>query len=204
MSLAAAVAAVACSLPPAYVPPASPLYEVPEARQERLTMLGGAIAAAAHRARCAPPWDEIDTPCRRRWPGSAVELSAVLLGLAYLESGLAWHVHAGQCRTEQGECDAGRARSPWQLQRTGHVWRHWDELEGVGEWSTFRAAWGATLVVSSARRFCSRHAPEQPWIDATVAAYARGYTCTWSRSPRRAQFVVSVEQRIREALAERD
>lgn len=202
-TLAAAVTAAAVSLPPAHVPPESPLYEAPAARTERLAVVGSAIAEAAARARCGPPWGRLEG-CRPIWPGSAVELAGVLLGTAYLESGLALHVHAGRCRVAIGECDAGRARSLWQLQRTKHVWHSWRELEGVGEWSTFSAAWGATRTLASARAFCARRAPSTPWLEATVAAYARGYTCTWRPAARRARFIVSVERRIRTELAQTD
>lgn len=202
-TLAAAVTAVAVSLPPAHVPPESPLYEAPAARTERLAVVGSAVAEAAARARCEAPWGRLEG-CRPIWPGSTVELAGVLLGTAYLESGLALHVHAGRCRVAIGECDAGRARSLWQLQRTKHVWHSWRELEGVGEWSTFSAAWGATRALSAARQYCSRRSPQTPWLEATVAAYARGYSCTWRPAARRARFIVSVEQRIRSELAQTD
>lgn len=187
-TLAAAVTAVAVSLPAAHHPAESPLYEAPAARAERLAVVGSAIAEASARARCEAPWDALEG-CRRIWPGSTVELAAALLGTAYLESGLALHVHAG---------------SLWQLQRTRHVWHSWRELEGVGEWSTFSAAWGATRALAAARHYCARRSPQTPWLEATVAAYARGYTCTWRPAARRARFIVSVEQRIRSELAKTD
>jgi hypothetical protein len=199
-ALAIALTAVATSLPAPAVPDGSPLYEAPQARQERLAVVAVAVAAVATRARCEPPWD--GSGCRPLWPGSSVELASVLLALGHLESGYAWHVHAGRCRTAIGECDAGRARSPWQVQRTLHTAWAWDEIEGTGSWSTFAAAWSAARVAAAGRRYCAWSAPSEPWLEATVSAYATGGRCRYPRAQARARFVVSIEGRIRAALSD--
>jgi hypothetical protein len=208
-TLAQAVAAALLSLTPLAVPDTDPRWEAPQARQERLAVVGEAIAAAAARARCEPPWRSVDAPCRPQWPGSSVELAAVLAGLGYLESGFAEWVHAGRCRLHLRECDARRergvwvagAKSPWQLQRTGYTDAVWSSLEGTGEWSTFVAAWSATRAVSGARGFCARRSPGVPWLHATVSVYATGSTCNYPRAAKRARFVVGVLGRIRAELA---
>jgi hypothetical protein len=182
--------------------------EPPDARAARLDGISGAVVEAAERATCSPPWFEVDRPCRRIWPGSVVQMAAMLWSLGYLESGYAEWVHAGRCRLELGECDAQRQRgllvataiSPWQLKQTLYSRDVWDELSGKGAWSTFQAAWTAARVISASRRACERWAPELPWLTATISAYATGGACSWPRAGKRAQFVVRIEGRLRDQL----
>jgi hypothetical protein len=209
IDLASAIAAVAISLPASAVPLDSPRYEAPEDRAVRMVVIAEAIASASERATCAEPWATLDAPCRRIWPGGAIELAALLLSLGYLESGFAEWVHAGRCRLAIGECDARKsngvwvvgAKSPWQIQRTGYSHAVWGDLEGTGEWSTFVAAWTAARVVSGARSMCAYRRPGLPWLAATLSAYGSGSTCAWPRATRRAVFVGRIEAKLRLKLS---
>jgi hypothetical protein len=203
LTLTTACTAAAVSLSPPAAPEGSSLYEAPEARSERLGTYCGAIAEATSRARCEPPWDVIDAPCKRAWRGPGWELAGIVLGLSYLESALAEWVHAGRCRIAIGECDGGRARGLPQLQRTAHTDWAWDELEGTGQWSSFVSAWSAVRVLSASRQSCVRAAPREPWLRATIAAYATGGSCTWPRAAEREKFVVRVIERIRAGTSTR-
>jgi hypothetical protein len=178
--------------------------EPPDARAVRLDAISGAVVTAASRATCREPWATIDAPCKRLWPGSHVELVAVVWTLGYLESGYSEWVHAGRCRVTIGECDHGRARSPWQLQRTAHTNWAWHELEGVGAWSTFAAAWSAVRVISAGRAMCRWQRPHAPWLPATISAYATGGRCSYQRAIMRAEFVMRVEARLRAAVHSTD
>jgi hypothetical protein len=192
ITLQAAVTAVALTYP------TPDRGEPPDARAARLDGVSGAVVQAAERATCQPPWDLIDEPCRPIWPGSTVGLTSLVWSLGYLESGYAEWIHEGRCRS--WECDAGRARSPWQLQRTLYTEWAWHELEGVGEYSTFVAAWSAVRVVAASRSMCRFRRPNLAWLPATISAYATGGHCDYPRAGRRAAFVLRVEGRVRELL----
>jgi hypothetical protein len=201
-TLSAAVATVLTALPPMHFPPEHELYEPPEARSERMVTLGRAIAATAQRATCTGAWRTEE--CTRKWPGSATQLAAIVGGIGFLESANAWHVHAGKCRIRIGECDGGRARTVFQMQRTSYTTTVWDELEGVDEQSTVLAAWAATRAVSGARAACARTAPDEPWLSATLAMYGTGQRCSSKNAPKRAAFIVRLESKLRVALAPPD
>jgi hypothetical protein len=205
MNLEAALTAVAVTFP------TPDRGELLEARVERLQGVSEAVVLAAGRATCSSPWDLIDEPCVRIWPGSRVSLAALVWSLGYLESGYAEWVHAGRCRLHIGECDARKERgvwvagavSPWQLQRVGYAARVWDVLEGTGEWSTFVAAWTATRTIVAGRKMCQYRRPELPWLTASISAYATGGHCDYPRAGKRAAFVVRVEGHLRSELAAR-
>lgn len=55
--------------------------------------------------------------------------AALLLASGFEESGFSLRIHAGQCHPD--ECDHGRARGPWQLQRDGMSLESWDQMSGV-------------------------------------------------------------------------
>lgn len=185
--------------------------EPSDARAERLDRISGATVEAAMRATCSGAWPAIDEPCKRIWPGSVVELTALAWSLGYLESGMAEWVHAGDCRLELGECDAQKINgvlvamsvSPWQLKKTGYTREAWDELVGTGEWSTFQAAWSAVRVMSASRRMCSLWKPHINWMTATISGYATGGHCDWPKAGKRAQFAMRFEARLRTQLQQR-
>lgn len=202
-TLKAAAAAAILSLP------TPNMGETPEARQVRLgDTIAGAVAESATRATCAPPWDQVDEPCKRIWPGSTVELMAVQIGTGWFESGFAEWVHAGRCRLHLGECDAEKrggvlvagSVSIFQLKLSAYTREAWPEIVGTGYWSTFQAAWSAARVLASVRRMCAYRRPAEPWLHATIAGYARGGRCRWSGSAKRAPRIISIEARLHQEI----
>lgn len=103
---------------------------------------------------------------------STPELEALLLTVAYHESGYSLRIHAGECRPL--ECDHGRAKGLWQLHRTARNHAYWNELDGLGEDRTRLAAKEAAAALVRARgavrskMICRDVDP----IQATLSVYA--------------------------------
>ena len=89
---------------------------------------------------------------RRRW------LGALLVSVAYLESGFAPDVDLGPCAPVRGRCDGGRAVSLWQLH--GHPEQAGDRPAAV--------ATAIDQILQSASA-CRRYGP-----DAILRVYASG------------------------------
>jgi hypothetical protein len=56
--------------------------------------------------------------------------AAMLIATGYHESHFSLRIHAGNCRPD--ECDAGRVRGPWQVQRHGMRAEEWNQMHGLG------------------------------------------------------------------------
>jgi hypothetical protein len=126
----------------AATPHVSDRAEPPESRQERLEVLADAMGRAVDKAVSAGAWK---APRR--------ELGAYLLSVGTWESHWAARIHQNRCLP--WECGRGRARSPWQLERSPLTADAWDRYEGADASSTRRAALAAALVLSRARHACS-------------------------------------------------
>jgi len=170
------------------------LHEPDADRRARLTMVARSIEAATDAATCSG--GSRDVYCTPEWSGSREDLAAVLVMLAELESGLARHVQEGRCRIKIGECDSGRAVSPWQLQRTRRVSpRVWLLMRSGGEVGTRIAAVQAASAVGAGFARCKD-------VEGAVAAYARGLGCKWEHAPKRVAFYRRVRARLAARIAE--
>ena len=153
--------------------------ETPAARKDRLTIMAKAIGRAVAGANCH---DDDEPGCLPVVTETeALPLAAALVTQAFWESGLARHVHEGKCR--KGECDGGRARSPWQFQPVPPVFHVsirelWWKYKGADQDSTDDAAWAAALILARAHDNCGT------W-EGAIAQYATGSRCKWSGTERR-------------------
>jgi hypothetical protein len=139
------VLAILLSLPPAYAD-----NETTEQRDDRMFTIASAIDEVSDRATCQGFYDE--DGCLPIWSGTKRQLDALLVTKGWWESRFSLRVHAGKCRPD--ECDFGRARSPWQLQRTAYSEPEWSTMVGVGLRPTRQAAWSAAKVLSEGMRRC--------------------------------------------------
>jgi hypothetical protein len=148
-------------------------------RVARLTTVASSIALVSERATCTGAYASKEG-CKAFWPGSVKELQRLLITQAYFETGLAQHVHEGRCR--RNECDGGRARGLWQVQRSGLVpWEQWERIKGADEASTRISAYYAARALSRGYNKCGT-------IEGAIAIYATGATCTWAGASKRFQF----------------
>lgn len=169
------------------------LHEPDADRRARLTEVALATEAATDAATCSG--GSRDVYCVPEWSGSREDLAAMLVMLAELESGLAKHVHEGRCRVKLGECDGGRAVSPWQVQRTRRLSaRVWALMRSGGAVGTRLAALQAASAVGSAFARCKD-------VEGAVAAYARGLGCKWEHAPKRVAFYRRVRARLSAQIA---
>lgn len=148
--------------------------ETPGAREARLGVVAQSVARAADLLTCrgSPDGDK----CERKWRGSRETLAVMLVNLGWWESRYALHVHQNRCRVLIGECDAGRARSPWQLQISRQVeWRRWMQIAGTSRAATNEAAHAAADVFAMAHARCKN-------MEGAIAMYATGKRCKWKRA----------------------
>ena len=167
--------------------------ETEQERQARYETIAQAISQVSRRAVCEGAGD---APCERIWPGSAEELAAALVTVAWHESRFVLRVHQGKCRRD--ECDARKgpggaiyhlARGLWQVHSSGIVPRDvWRSSVGTTLDRTTTAAWGAALALSHGRRTCAKAAKgKHGWVAPTFSSYATGFSCAWSGSFAREQ-----------------
>lgn len=138
------------------------------AREERapfVTDLSRAIVSASAEATCSGPWAEVPD-CRRTWPGTPLELQAVVGTLGFWESGFLPRIQAGECkkwgpRKQDIECDGhvlleGRtvfkAATTFQIQ--GLTLEQRREAVGLGEIQLYEASRHAVRVVAGHRERC--------------------------------------------------
>ncbi len=148
--------------------------EKPEAREARLAVVAQSVARATAILTCDGASEE--DKCERKWNGSRESLAVMLVNLGWWESRYALHVHQNRCRVLIGECDAGRARSPWQLQISRQVEiRRWAKIAGTSRPATNEAAHAAADVFAMAHGRCKS-------MEGAIAMYATGKVCKWKRS----------------------
>lgn len=108
--------------------------------------------------------------------------AALLVSVGYHESRFLPRIQAGDCRvyTWRGqkiqECDAGRSRSYFQMQRIAMV-PEWPELLGLEPETVERAARAADRILERGLRACK--------TDAGASSYFATGRCTWVGGVRR-------------------
>lgn len=158
---------------------ALPVYhldkEAPSERSARMLVVAQSIDAAVSKATCDGPF--ADDACKPVWAGSREELGALLVTVAWHETALAQHVHAGRC--ERWECDHFAARSIFQLHVNPWVSHAtWDQLEGTGYVPTVTSAYAAARILGAGLKRC--RSPE-----ASMGFFANG-NCRWGGVGKRA------------------
>jgi len=171
--------------------------ETKEERTARMTTVANAIDTASSRATCTEPYTQDE--CKPIWTGSKRQLALLLVTKAWWESRLAKHIHEGNCGPT--ECDATRvgnvivhkARTIWQMQRTGLLkeWE-WDNMDGTDYKSTRTAAWAATRILARGKRKCQH--PHG------VLSYYATSRCRWSGAGKRYLFFTKLSKKTREQL----
>lgn len=154
-------------------------HETPLERTARALTYGRAIDAAVTRATC-DHYGEPVPDCRPLWHRPRLELALWLLALAYSETRLARHVHAGKCRP--WECGGRPALwvSSWQIAESPLVPRRLHrQLAGLDLEHTTRAATTAARIFARAWHHCR----ENPL--GAIALYATGNLCEWEGSHER-------------------
>jgi len=190
MTLQQVVLAVLLSLPPWYE---DRKKETQEAREARLTIISEAIVKAADRATCH---EDPSEKCKPKWTAGRESLAIMLVNLAWWESRLALHVHQNRCRVLIGECDAGRARSIWQLQISRQVeWERWSKIAGTSKAATEEAAAAAADVLSMAHARCKT-------LTGAISMYATGRSCKWKRAPERLRHYERLMDKAKQARDE--
>lgn len=169
-------------------------------REARMTTIAYAIDAAASKATCSDKYKSV--PCQRTWPGSKKDLALLLVTMGWWESKFAKNVHEGNCR--DWECDPHkvgghifhRARTPWQIQRTGFLeGDEWHEMMGTGLKATTIAAVVATRVLAHGRKRCSTNL-------GAMATFGGMETCTWAAVVPRLQWWEKLRAKKDEELKE--
>jgi len=149
--------------------------ETPQQRYDRMLVLAKAWDAAAEQLMCTGGFQSTeDRPCRRRWPGTYVDLIVSLGTQGWFETKIDRALQEGVCKDHQ--CDPGWARDPknrrrllrnaegqkirvflargtFQVQRSTRLARkHWDHLTGTG----LQEATNAALVIGDmfGKRYC--------------------------------------------------
>lgn len=158
------------SLPPAY---ADRYSETEDAREVRMDAIARAVHDATSKATCTGRF-ATDT-CEALWSGRPEHLAMLLVTKGWWESRYALNVHEGNCKP--WECDAGKARTPWQLQHTSFSAPDWDDMVGVDFESTRRAAWSAAKVLAVGMRRCHSFHGALSWYAST--------RCSWSGAANR-------------------
>ena len=162
-------------------------------RAVRMEIVAKSIDDAAARATCAGDYE--GEGCKRAWPGTKRSLAMLLVTKGYWESRFAKNVHDGMCRVY--ECDAAvvrgvavhRARSPWQIQKTGLVTREeYAQMKSGSLESTTMAAVVATRHLSLGFAKCHT-------ISGAIAIYGGAGYCEWPGAVGRYAFFNEISAR---------
>ena len=153
--------------------------ETAEQRTKRLETVATSIDVVSESATCSGRYEGKEG-CKRFWPLSAKALQRLLITEGFFETGFAQRVHEGHCLKH--ECDGGRARGPWQLQRNGLMpIEAWEKMTDDGEESTRVGAFYAARKLAQDLNACQS-------MEGAIARYATGSSCTWSGAPARVRF----------------
>jgi hypothetical protein len=168
--------------------------ETAEQRDARFEVIATAIDKVSSMAVC----EGRSESCRRVWQGSKQELAAMLVMKGWAESKFMFRVHQDKCHDD--ECDAHkhgnsivhRSKSLWQVQASRAVpASEWITIGGTDLESTKRAAWAASKILAAARGRCSPGAA-RGWEMPTISGYATGFSCRWSKAPKRLNIYAAV------------
>lgn len=174
-------------------------------RKARMERVAEAIEDAASKATCSGENETKD--CVKIWAGDKKELAVLLVVQGSHESGFAKHVHEGRCRDY--ECDAEkndngktvghRARSPWQLHKTGLVTHE--------EYSKMKSSdiEGTKLSAHVAIRYLALGMKQCGTVSGALSIYAGVKGCNWSGSKIRVaklkDLLAKSEKQIQEEVA---
>jgi len=188
MSFFEYIVTVLLSLQPAYAD-----EETWAQRTDRMRTIAAAIDDASSKATCE---DRYNTPdCKKTWSKSKKSLALLLITKGFWESKFAKNVHEGKCRPY--ECDAytvngnrlHRARSPWQVQRTGLVSKEeYAEMNSSSLTST-------TMSANVAARYLVLGMNSCKTIQGAIAIYGGAKTCTWKGAQVREAFYNSLSKK---------
>ena len=147
-------------------------------RTARMEIIATAIDDASSKATCS---DKYNTPgCEKSWPSDKKSIAMLLVTKGFWESKFAKNVHEGKCRLY--ECDAykingnvrHKARSPWQIQRTGLVSKEeYDKMTTSSLESTTMSANVAVRYLSVGMKSCKT-------IRGAMSIYGGAKVCNWS------------------------
>ncbi len=98
----------------------------------------------------------------------AKEWRALVVAVGQAESGFSLRIMEGNCKPF--ECDRGRARSNWQMQKNRLNEAVWDELQGFE--SLRVQVQIADKMLKRAYYTCERSNPDGFWAAQTILAYA--------------------------------
>jgi len=120
-------------------------------RSARMSTLAFTMVRSAEAATCNGEWKKPD--CKRLFKGDIAEAVVAQYTIGRFESYFAQHIHEDKCRLEIGECDAGLAKSVFQLQAYAPLTKEtWKEIGGTDRESTQKASWAAMRALARAKR----------------------------------------------------
>lgn len=155
-------------------------------RTARMEIIAEAIDDASSRATCEEKYNTPD--CKKTWTKGRRSLALLLVTKGFWESRFAKNVHEGKCRAY--ECDSytsqghvfHRARSPWQIQRTGLVAKEeYDKMNTSTREST-------TMSANVAARYLVMGMNSCQTIPGAMAIYGGAKSCVWDGVKPRVQF----------------
>lgn len=167
-------------------------------RTARMEVIAEAIEDASTAATCTGKY-EIPN-CKKTWPKDKKSLALLLVTKGYWESKFAKNVHEGKCR--KYECDSytvngnvlHRARSPWQIQRTGMVTKEeYSAMNSASLDSTKMSANVAVRYLANGMNLCKT-------ISGAIAIYGGSKTCNWKGAAPREAFYKSLISKSEDQL----
>jgi len=106
-------------------------------------------------------------------------LAAELIAVGFFESGFTPRIQAGGCYSY--ECDKGKARSYWQMQKTSFTHDTWNSMVGLDHEGILIAAQTAGNILLAGRKACKS-------VSGTLSWYATG-RCRWAGARHRVKLV---------------
>ena len=166
-------------------------------RSDRYSIIVSSTVKAAERATCTGQY--ANTICKPIYHGDSMELAFTMFGLAYMESRFARNVHAGKCEAHQ--CDAYKDRNGNVIHRAASIWQvhvspivprsEWEQLGGLDQVSTDKAAWAATRVYVHGRNRCGT-------MVGGISQYAGTGRCDWPEASKRAALIEHLMRKAKE------
>lgn len=157
-----------------------------EERSNRMEIIAQAIDDASSKSTCSDKYN-VDG-CVSEWALDKNSVALLLVSTGYWESKFAKNVHEGKCKPY--ECDSyrknghvvHRAKSPWQIQKTGLVTREeYSKMNGASLESTTISANVATRYLLQGMKRCKSEY-------GAFSMYATAKTCKWSGAKIRDSF----------------
>lgn len=193
MNIIQYITAILLSLEPSYAD-----KETWSERTARMEVIAQAIDDASSKATCEGKY--AGGGCQKTWPKDKKSLALLLVTKGFWESHFSKNVHEGKCRAY--ECDAykiankvyHRARSPWQVQKTGMVSEdEYEKMNSASLESTTVSANVAVRYLANGMRLCKT-------IPGAISSYA-GAGCKWKGATPRVNFYNMISKKTDEQLA---